>query len=210
MFNFNMFNFNMFNFNIFNFNMFNFQTINNFLINFFVKKIPTIYIWYDYIWKLIFTYINKIILIYHIGNDNIISNITLNYYFGYGLNKYKNGPYYLKLYNKYDTVYLACNGTITDITRNISVVSSHKQNNKPKRKKIILMNNDMTINVDLKILDNYFSQITHYENLITDLKIICDTMGIKCTHINVINLNPFSKTLLDINQTDIRELYDNC
>ena len=78
----------------------------------------------------------------------------------------------------------------------------------PKRKHIILSNNDETINIDVAFLDKYKLLSKHFTNPITNLGHIMRIIGINCTHVNIIKHMPFSKKVIEINDLDLDNIYE--
>lgn len=164
------------------------------------------YYYYNLIWDLVFSWLGQIMFLFYIDcQDNELStrcrNITWNYYLNYNMDKFKKGTYYAKILNVNGINQLAFNGNIMEINNRIL------PQNKPKRKNIILQNNSIPINIDLKVLDNYKMSISGFNNPITNMGQILDLLGIPCTEVSIIRMHPFSKITLPINDVDIDYLY---
>ena len=76
------------------------------------------------------------------------------------------------------------------------------------------MNNDKVVNYDLNILDNYFINLNYiylnhndlYDKKFLKMKFILYCLGIKCTDINFIYLQPFRQELLKIDKVTIDQI----
>jgi hypothetical protein len=159
------------------------------------------------LWIFVFTIIGRIVFVYHVENDKS-KNITLNYYLGYNMNKYKNGCYYLKICDINGTNSIAFVGNLDNIK--LDIFGLCKNENPPKRKTIILYNHEKIISFDLEILDNYFTNSKQCKNDIKPIKNlgkILKIFGITCTHIVVIQLYPFKKEQIEPDKIDIEYLY---
>ena len=174
-----------------------------------------IYLSLLYVFQLYLTFIKFILkifgpikIIYHIGEDKI-TNITLFYYLNIN-NKYNNGIYYCKIYSTNRTNHLIYTGKISDIDKIVLYDKKHKLT----RKNIILMNNNKVVNCDLNILDNYFINLNYiylnhndlYDKKFLKMKFILYCLGIKCTDINFIYLQPFRQELLKIDKVTIDQI----
>ena len=163
-----------------------------------------IYRYYDLLWKFIFSYIGNIFLIYYI-NDDDIKNITMNYYFGWNLKKFKSGTYYLKIFDANGTNHIAFIGNI-ELIHKIKITESFE--NPPKRKRVILLNENNPININLEVLDNYKTNTKHLQSSsISNLKEITKILGLKCSHVTIIETRPFNKITMDVESVDINYLY---
>ncbi|XWV25255.1 hypothetical protein QJ856_gp0517 [Tupanvirus deep ocean] len=160
--------------------------------------------YYSIIWKILFSWIGNFIFIYHVNNKKV-KNITLNYYLGYKLHKFQTGKYYAKIYNCDGTNHVAFDGHINQIHK----MKIHKSiDNPPKRKKILLLNNEKPLNIDLEILDNYKINMKHSgDSSITNLAEILEIFGLQCTHVTIIEFSPFRKITKEITEVDVNELY---
>jgi hypothetical protein len=142
--------------------------------------------------------------IYHI-NDDHVKNVTWKYYLGYDLEKYKTGTFYAKVYNIYGTDHIAYNGDIRSIN-NMDTLKEIK--NPPRRKNVLLLNNGIPLRVNLEILDNYKKYVGHFNNSgITNLGKILSLLGLKCSHVTIIQTIPFMKTTEIVDNMDINHLY---
>ncbi len=71
------------------------------------------------------------------------------------------------------------------------------------------MNNGTPVSVDLQILDNYKINMIHFEDdSVTNLAEITKILGLQCTHITIIEMYPFKKITMEIDNVDINYLYD--
>lgn len=163
-----------------------------------------IYYYYRLIRKLMLNYLGKIIFVYHI-NDHQLNNITLNYYMGYNLRKYNFGSFYVKMIGPSDTHHIVINGDLEHINsiKNIDVA-----NNSPKRKKIILSNNNVPLNINMEVLDKYKVVSDYVGDIgIKNLGLILYYMGIKCTDVTIMEMFPFTKKTFNVNEIEIDHLY---
>jgi hypothetical protein len=160
------------------------------------------YYYYNVVWEYIFSWLGELMFIFYIDHDDNIKNITWNYYLNCNMSSFDHGVYYLKIYNTDGTNHLAFSGNISDIEKKNNLIIT-----KPKRKHIILLNNSEPINVDLKILDNYKLSSEPFPNPIKNMDKVLKLLGIKCSQIVIININPFFKTILNIEDITIDELY---
>jgi hypothetical protein len=173
------------------------------LENFFIKIFLLVHQYYNLIWKNIFLWIGNIILIYHV-NDGKMKNITFNYYLKYNLDKFRTGTFYAKKYDTKGMNHIAFNGNVDHINK----IGPGLNDELPKRKKIILLNNGKPVGVDLQILDNYKINMKHFgESSISNLELITKMLGLKCTHVTIIEMFPFNKITMEIRNIDIEYLY---
>lgn len=174
-----------------------------FLLNLYLKVYLKVYQWYTFIWHKIFTWIGKVMLIYHIDGDKM-KNITWNYYLKYGMEKFKNGMFYAKIYDIRGLNHIAFNGDISHVHR----IKADSLENPPKRKNVILLDNDIPIDIDLDVLDKYRTNMLHFEDQgIANLGKILTLIGLKCTHVIIIQMFPFNKKTMKIDEVDIDHLY---
>jgi len=158
-----------------------------------------------FVWKFLFRWLDNIVFIYHL-NENKVKNITWNYYLGYGLDKYKYGTYYAKIFKTSGTNHVAFDGHLDHIENIKIVVTSEIK--PPKRKHVILLDNGLPISVDLAVLDNYKINMKHYENYsVKNLGKILKLLGLDCSHVTIIQHVPFSKKTIDVHETDIDIIY---
>lgn len=173
-----------------------------------IINITVIILYYlNILWEYIFTKIGNICLIYAIIDENNMiykKNITFNYYTGYNLDKYKNGTFYVKIFNKYGITNVAFNGNITEI-KEIKIVDPHI--NRPKRKNIILQENNKPININLEILDNYRQNMITCAVPVTNLGKILKILDIDCTNITVVQSMPFLRQTISVDVVDIDFIY---
>lgn len=157
---------------------------------------------YHYLWYLLFNYLESIVFIYYL-NDNKVKNITLNYYLKYNLDEFDKGTYYTKIYNKHGTHHIAFDGKITHINK----IKLEPNEYHPKRKQLFLSDNGNPINIDLDILDNYKINMKQFNNCVKNLGLILIMMGIKCSHVTIIQMIPFNRITLPVNEVEIEHLY---
>lgn len=178
------------------------------------------YQYYIRVWEYLFTKIKQITFVYYI-EGNTKKNITPNYYTGYQINKYKKGKFYTKIYDISGTKHAAFTGNLGQINKLVEHGNSDssstsyyrdnidvEKNVAPKRKQIFLTKNSEPINVDLVILDNYKLVVSKINNPVTNLGEILKLMGIDCTHVVILEMFPFKKTIMAVADVDINELYD--
>lgn len=161
------------------------------------------YQYYIRLWEYLFAKIKQIMFVYYI-DGNTKRNITPNYYTGYKINKYKKGKFYTKIYDISGTKHAAFTGNLCQINKLIGM----EKDVTPKRKQIFLTKNSEPLNVDLVILDNYKLAISKINNPVTNLGEIIKLMGIDCTHVVIVEMFPFKKTIMAVTDVDINELYD--
>lgn len=169
--------------------------------------ILTILYYLNIIWVYIFNKIGNIYIVYYIidkNNEIYKENISFNYYTGYNLDKYTSGVFHIKIYNKYGITNIAYDGNISEITK-IQVTDPYV--NRPKRKNIILQENNKPININLEILDNYRQNMMICRNPISNLKKILKILDINCTNITIIQSMPFLRQTINIDAIDIDLIY---
>lgn len=164
------------------------------------------YSFYKYLWKHLFLWINKIMIIYYVEKNTLI-NITWNYYLGWMIDKYQSGTYYVKIFDTNGINYIAFHGHLSGINY---ITHLDPCQNPPRRKNIILLNNEKSLNINLEILDNYKMNIDKFskDNAITNLKKIMTFLGFPCTHVKIIKINPYSQKIIKIDDIDIEHLYE--
>lgn len=160
---------------------------------------------YNSIWKYIFAYFDKLIILYYIENGNK-KNITFNYYLNYGLSKFNYGLYYVKIFSLSGMNHIAFDGNIGDIEK----IKKFGWIEQPqKRKKIILLDDEAKpININLSILDDYKILSTNFKKSVTNLGDVFKILDIGCTSVSIVQFNPFSKKILSVNDTHINDLYE--
>ena len=171
--------------------------IKAFLLGFYLRM----YQCYQWFWSRFFSYIGRLMLIYHIHEGKILTNITLMYHLN--LSKYQFGNYYVKMYDTHGTHHFTHNGHISEIYK---LIPARIDSSSLVRKKILLMDNDIPCNVDLAILDNYKLNMTNFSN--TNMKLILKLLGIKCSHITFLNMGPIWRRNLqnlNNNKIDVRD-----
>lgn len=157
---------------------------------------------YLYLWYILFKVLGSIIFIYHINEDEI-RNITWNYYLKYGLDRFRKGTFYTKIYSQYGIHHVAFDGELAHIGK----IKIGPIENRPKRKNVILLDNGNPINIDLGILDNYKINMKHFDKSVKNLGLILKLIGLKCSHVTIIQLIPYNKTTMEIHNVDIDHLY---
>jgi len=170
------------------------------MINIFLK----LYSIYLPIKILFYKWIGQLMFVYYV-NDIQRTNITFNYFFNYNLKNFKNGTYYLKIHNGHGTNHFAFNGELSDIKK---ICIKQPTEILIKRKNIILLENNLPLNVDLELLDNYKINMEHFGSAsVTNLSKILAILDLKCSHVAIIKTYPFSKTILEIKNININDLY---
>ena len=169
----------------------------------FIRTYLCLHHYYECIWKFLFKWIGSILLIYYIEQNQMI-NITTNYYFGWNLDKYRSGTYYVKIYNIHGTSHIAYQGDLAHI-QNTRVDPEEV----PKRKHVVLLNNEQPLEINLEILDKYKANMKHFTNSVTNLGKITRLMGLQCSHISIIRLIPFNKETMHVDEVNIDYLYQN-
>lgn len=170
------------------------------LIDFYLR----IYQYYNLLWKIFFSCVNNVKLVYLIDN-NKPKNISINYYSGLKMDGKQSGNFYLKIYNSYGTNHIAFDGDIESVSK-VRIIESLE--NPPKRKNVILSNNDNPLDINLEILDNYISNIKYFPNQsIVNLGSVLKILGFECTHVTIIETKPFNKTKVNVNDIDINYIY---
>lgn len=172
--------------------------------SFLIQVCLCVYYYYTLMRKIILNYVGNIIFVYHI-NEHQRNNITLNYYMGYNLRKYGFGAYYVKMIGPSDTHHIAINGDLEhiDTIKNMDVAG-----NFPKRKKIILSNNEIPLSINMEILDKYKMVVDNVGEIgVKNLGLILFYLGIKCTDVTIIEMFPFTKKTFNVNEIEIDHLY---
>lgn len=177
----------------------------------FIKYYLALHKKYEYIKKLIFKIIKNIIIVYYVTNTPSMKttkkNITLNYYSGLFLDKYKTGRYYVKKYHESGHDIFGFSGELAEIKQHKSTNVTDYETT--KRKQLLITNSKETINQDLIVFDNYYCNIKQFKNPITEVNTILNLMNIKCDEITVIEKRPFKKKIYDIDEITIQDLYYN-
>uniref|UniRef100_A0A6G6AAZ1 Uncharacterized protein n=1 Tax=Borely moumouvirus TaxID=2712067 RepID=A0A6G6AAZ1_9VIRU len=174
------------------------------LNNILIQLLLVLYSFYQYLLKIFFNIFKKISLLYFIKNGQIY-NITLNYYLGFRLDKYSEGIFYIKEYNFNYVNRIAYTGKLSEI-KDFKIIN---HNSIPRRKNIILMNNDLPCNLDLCILDNYKIHSDYYHvNCVKNLSMVLELLGIRSSHVNIMTLIPFTNKQISTHDLTIDDLYD--
>lgn len=172
------------------------------LQNLLVKVYFQLYGWYIYLRWLFFRIVKNITFVYYVNPQTLKkTNITWRYYTGIGLSKYCRGMYYGIIYNESTVNYIIFTGSISEISNfKLGTVQ-------PKRKQVILLNNDIPINIDLTVLDNYQMAAMTFEKSCTNLSQILQLMNIKCTNVVIVKNRPFSRNIMSVQNLDINDLF---
>ncbi|CAH6420912.1 Hypothetical protein MVR_LOCUS207 [uncultured virus] len=148
-------------------------------------------------------------MVYYVDNGSV-SNITLRYYSGYGLGSYIKGKYYVRIYTADGTQHMAWRGELLQVPQAITTacLSYDPDAEPPARKKIVLINNEKPIDLDLRILDGYCRNVQQFgEAAVTNMSEITQLLGVKCTHVSIIESRLFKKTVRLVSDTDLGYLY---
>ncbi|AGF85446.1 hypothetical protein QJ854_gp336 [Moumouvirus goulette] len=173
------------------------------LNNILIKLLLILYSVYQDFRRVFFTMFRRIRLIYFVV-DKKIYNISFNYYFGIGTNKYNRGTFYIKEYSMNNMNHIAYTGKLSEI-QNFKIIDSISI---PKRKNIIIMNENEAYALDLNILDNYKIHSDYYhESCIKNMSTILSILGITCTHINIMTMLPFNNERIPVQDVTIDDLY---
>ncbi len=162
------------------------------------------YNFFNLCWTRFFEQVGKLCLVYHIDEENKPNNITINYYSGIGLAKYNSGKYHVKIYDIHGTSNILFEGHIHHIHK---LKSSTNHENPPKRKNIMLSNNDTSLGHNLSIIDKYKQNMKLVEKPITNLGEILKYLGIKCTHLTIVELRPLKRETFSIDEITIDDIY---
>lgn len=168
----------------------------------FIKIYLKFYQYYILLHKLLFFHIiDDMVIINKVTNDQV-KNVTIDYYLG---RKIDESVFYVKIYNLKGTSHIAFDGNISHIKklRNSSISETSL-----KRKNVILLDGDTPIDIDLAILDNYKINMDHIgESSITNMLAITQMLKIKCDNILIMEKFPFKKTILELKDASINDLY---
>lgn len=178
------------------------DTAINLLKNIFIK----VYLIYHYakqfIYKSIIRLFGPIDIVYHI--DHCVKNITLNYYSGIGLRDLSHGHFIITRYDLHHKKYCGFTGDLSQIN-DIAL----EENLHPRSKKITLLRDSQPIDSDITVLDNYTHNITKNNlNHEINLSSITKVLGINCTHIKLLTMNPFKQTTMSIDELSIHDIYN--
>jgi hypothetical protein len=168
---------------------------------------------YALVRKFLFRLIGSIYLVYKF-DDDIFTNITIFYYLTILLNMigFKTNPeglFYAKIIYDSEMYELIYQGDLLSINKNLFSVLSTPTEDKPKRKNIMLMNsNKEVISCDLNRFDQYY-QNTKKTNLmcVTNLVTIKKAFGLEYEYVQIMQMMPFKKELIEASKTDITQLY---
>lgn len=171
-------------------------------MRFILKVYFFFYYFYLYFWNLLLKYLGPITILYYLDKDKI-KNITLNYYLNYHVDSFRKGTYYAKIYSSYGIQHLAFHGEISDANK----IKIEPGDLCFKRKQVILINHGSPLNVDLNILDNYKINMKQFKNPVKNLGLILKMMGLPCSHVTIIQMVPFGKKTMEVQEVDIDYLY---
>lgn len=170
--------------------------------------------YFEKIWCLFFNFFEIIHTVYYVNNcsnkincNHTIKNITLNYYSGLFLDEYINGTFFVKSYSKNGLIYTSYTGNICEIS-NIKPLDLHSEY--IKRKNIIITDDkNEPLNVNLDIIDTYYTSIKNKKLPITNMKCVTSLLDLKCENITIIQSMPFLRQNKNINEIEINEIYYN-
>jgi hypothetical protein len=178
-------------------------TMKNHILSIMLFKVyPIVYYYYANISAKLFNTLGQIMIVYYVKNNEMV-NITWRYYIGIGMNSFQQGKYYFKTYNDYGVSHAIYSGYLTDI---VKIAGKITKSSEKQRKNVMLLRNEYPVDIDLCLLDNYISNMDACS--ITKLSEILDILNIKCTHVVFIEMMPFEKVIVDVNDIEIWNLYD--
>jgi hypothetical protein len=176
------------------------------LKNFLLQTYIYLYYIYQFLWNTFFSYVGKVMIIYY-SDDDHLSNITLNYYFGYRLHQYRQGVYYIKFFDKNGVNHIGFRGSVADIDwfRYVRPIVLGDV----KRRNVLLLMNDDVSQVNLDVLDNYKSNMAYFaERSICMLADIFFFLKIKCSHIKMFTMSPFRVKVEPVGNLSIDAIYN--
>lgn len=158
-----------------------------------------------------------ITLVYVLGSDNKVRNITLNYHTGIGLFPYRTATYYLHIITSKGSERVGIDGNLSDLPPIITLlkntactsITDTRDIKLLRRKKVVLMDHAKPIDFDLRILDNYYpNTLRDYGiNIITNLGLITKVLGLSCTHISISQSYITKGTISPIEDIDLSDIY---
>jgi len=148
-------------------------------------------------------------LVYHFDNYQI-TNITLYYLTGIFMKQYSSGTYHVKLIGPNQTDHIIFDGHIDDVKKCHVIPEKNDRSNSSKRKNVVLMKDDNTLNANLHMLDNYKNNMDQFDiacttNLRTLLILL---FGLECSHISIMQMMPFKKQIHDVDKVTIDMIYE--
>lgn len=161
---------------------------------------------YQYLWTKFFNVVSQIVIVYYLKN-NILKNITFQYYSGIGLDIYSEGIFYAKIFNINGTYHVAFDGELKEIDGVDSNCLEINSTEFIKRNEILLVKDEEPINIDLDFLDRYFITMKLFHKPISNVEQIMKFIGIKCSHVCQIKRKPFVINYIPISNVDIQTLY---
>jgi hypothetical protein len=173
-----------------------------------------LYTMYQKLWAILMKIFGPIYIVHFYNNKKFI-NITLNYYLSYFYKTFPFGSYLCRVYQPDTTAHFLYTGKLSSIRDVKLPIFSQKL----KRKNIILYDNDKPKEINLNILDDYVMNTNHLQKennywvreVDTELKIptdkILQSLGLSCTHVQIITMKPFSKVIKPINEIILDDLY---
>lgn len=176
------------------------------IVNFAFNTAVVLYGAYKYVQRKFYSIFGDVLQVYYVPDTEATAtrNLTLHYYTDCGLAKYCNGGFFLKKHNSSGTDYIAFKGAPYLIGR-------FRQSNihdRPNRLNTTLLYADNPVQLDLKILDNYYKNCYLYDDPITNLGVVCKLLNIQCDQVRIVHMEPFRIELFDIDKVDIGKLYE--
>ena len=167
---------------------------------------------YIYLYKLIMNIFGPIHIIYYFDGQRK-KNITLSRYLV--SNDNPNSIFWIKTFHTHDTHYLAYQGHLCHLNK---LIRGKKISNLSyKRKNIMLLNGTDPVNFDLNLLDNYKRSIQNKSDVfgnqrecmpVKDLNTILKLFGCESSAVQIINLRPFKKEIVPVDNVCIDMLYE--
>ena len=71
-----------------------------------------------------------------------------------------------------------------------------------------MLNDGAVVSFDLNILDNYVYNMHKMGTAIESPNIVFNCLGIQCTHVQILTIVPFKKTVVCITEIEIMDLYE--
>lgn len=163
-----------------------------------------IYTIYCTLRKYFFNFSGEIYFVYFL-DGGYKKNLTIHNLLGIVPEKYIMGNYFVKIIHNDGIKYFSYYGKLSELydfgnklgEKTINIV----------RKNITLTNGNDIVKTDLSILDNYLQNVLCIGQEPDKIQNILDHLNIKCTHLQIIQLRPFKKTVHHISEVHIFDLY---
>ena len=157
-----------------------------------------LYFIYVFLYKFILNIFGPFYIVYSFDKGQK-KNITFSRYFFSD----KSAVTYVKTLHADRTDHLAYYGSASIFNK----ITNQKSTSLPKRKKIMFLNGTNPVNFDLNQLDNY--EYTYTQCIpVTNLGIISKLFDIEASAVQIINLVPFKKEVIAIENANIHMLYE--